>query len=102
MVYVVIIAVLIAAGVLVMMQDEIRNGYFRWRDYLQTTPLLYGAGWLIVQFESILPTGEGLSFYLLLAMRTVLAFGLLVVVWGGTLTAGALLIRFLLPGPKAT
>lgn len=96
MVYVAVIAVLIALGVLVMMYDEISTGYYRWRDYLITIPLLYGTALLILFADSLMPTGTGLLAGVMLVVRALMGFLLLVVVWGGTLNLGSLLIRLLL------
>ncbi len=85
----------IALGVLFMMRDELTTGYFRWQDHLVTTPLLYGAAALVLVFDALLPAGTGIWSYLLYVLRAFLACLLFVVVWGGTLTAGAMLIRLL-------
>ena len=95
MIYLAILAFLIALGVLVMMYDEINTGYYRWRDYLTTIPLLYGTALLILAVDSMLPEGSGLLALVMLVVRALLGFLLLVVVWGGTLNLGSLLIRLL-------
>ncbi len=95
MIYVVAFAVLIAIPVLVMMYDEISSGYYRWRDYLVTTPLLYGTALLVLYLDHLLPIGEGITALAFLLVRALLAVLLIVVVWGGTLNVGSLLIRLL-------
>lgn len=84
---------IIALGVLFMMRDELTTGYFRWQDHLLTTPLLYGVAALVFMSDALLPTGTGLWVYLLFLLRAFLACLLFVVVWGGTLTAGAMILR---------
>lgn len=93
MIYVAMISFSIALGVLFMMRDELMTGYFRWRDHLVTTPLLYGTAVFVFLIDCLLPTGSGSWFYLLFPLRAFLASVLFVVVWGGTLTAGAALIH---------
>lgn len=88
-------AFLIAIGVLFMMRDEITSGFYRWQDHLLTTPLLLGSAVVILWLDTMLPSGTGIWQYGLLVLRAFMAFGLMVVVWGGTLTAGTLLLRLL-------
>lgn len=88
-----IIAVLIAVGVLVMMRDELTTGYARTNDYLLTTPLLYGAAGGMALLSSLLPDGDGLLAVIVVLVRAILAFALLVFVWGGTLTLGSFLVH---------
>ena len=96
MVYLVAFAFLLAVGVLVMMYDEISTGFYRWRDYLITIPLLYGTAVLILLLDSMLPVGTGLLAGVMILVRALMGFLLLVVVWGGTLNLGSLFIRLLL------
>lgn len=93
MVYVAMFSFVIALGVLFLMRDELTTGYFRWQDHLVTTPLLYGVAALVFVSDALLPTGAGLWFYILFLLRAFLACLLFVVVWGGTLTAGAMIVR---------
>lgn len=96
MIWFILIALILACGVLVMMRDEIRDGYVRWRDYMLVVPLLYGTGAVIYWLAGWLPPAEGLWLLVLLPVRILLGFALLIVVWGGTITAGAVLMRFCL------
>lgn len=93
MLLVTIIAVLTAVGVLIMMRDELGSGYARTNDYLLTTPLLYGAAVGMALLSSLLPDGDGLLAVIIVLVRSILAFALLVFVWGGTLTLGSFLVH---------
>lgn len=97
MIWFAFIAFILGLAVLVLMRDEIRTGFFRWRDYLVVIPLLAIAAVAVVFLNRLLPAGDGLWFVLLLPVRLVLTFGLMAFVWGGTITAGALLLRWLGP-----
>lgn len=99
MIYFAGIAFLIGLGVLVLMRDEIMSGYFRWRDYFLVVPLLALAAFLMVFLAGLLPDEDGFWLLFLLPIRAILTFGLIVFVWGITLTAGALIIRLFTPGP---
>lgn len=95
-----VIAVLIAIGTLFMMRDEVTSGYARTNDYLLTTPLLYAAAAGMALLASLLPPAEGLLAVIVVLVRSILAFALLVFVWGGTLTLGSLLLRTFSGAPK--
>ncbi|MBO6504990.1 MAG: hypothetical protein JJ977_09370 [Kordiimonadaceae bacterium] len=101
MLFVTIIAVLIAVGVLVMMWDELTTGYARTNDYLLTTPLLYAAAAGMALLSSLLPDGDGLLAVIVVLVRAILAFALLVFVWGGTLTLGSLVLRLIAKSPNS-
>lgn len=93
MLWIVLISVLIALGILVMMYDEISTGFYRWRDYIVTTILLYSTGALLVFLADLLPEVSGTPFVFLLFIKALLSFGLMIMVWGGTLTLGSLIVR---------
>lgn len=93
MLLVAIVAVLIAICVLHMMRDEVTAGYARTSDYLLTTPLLYGAAAGVALIASLIPETDGLLAIIFVLVRSILAFALLVFVWGGTLTLGSFVIR---------
>ncbi|WP_262694237.1 hypothetical protein [Kordiimonas aquimaris] len=96
MILAVYIAVILALGVLVMMRREITNGFFRWRDYFLTAPLLYISALILLWLDSFVATLTPPSFWIIsIPLRALIGFGILVVVWGGTLTAGALILRLL-------
>ena len=95
MIWAVYISVALACGVLVMMRREITSGYFRPVDYLIVTPLLYGVAVGLFFTADFLSGAMSNWPSVLLIIKSLLAFGLMVVVWGGTLTLGALMMRLL-------
>ncbi len=100
MIWLVPFAFLSGCGVLILMRDEIRSGYYRWTDYLLVTPLLYVAALALYWLSELLPAVDGAWWALLLPIKLLLGFALFVVVWGGTLTAGALIVHLLMPSGK--
>lgn len=100
MLIVAIIAFVIALCVLFMMRDEITTGYARTQDYLLTTPLLYAAAAGTALLAGLLPSGEGIIAVVAILVRSILAFALLVFVWGGTLTLGAYILRNVFGPPQ--
>ncbi len=95
MIWFILIAAAIAIGILVMMYDEISTGFYRWRDYGITTALLYGVGFILFILTPLVPTPTSFWIVLAVPLKALLIFGLMVTVWGGTLTLGSLLIRLL-------
>ncbi len=93
MMWFVFLSVAIALGVLVMMHDEISTGFYRWTDYIVTSPLLFVTGAILYYLAGLVPLPLNLWLGLLLPLKTVLVFGVMVMTWGGTLTFGSLLIR---------
>lgn len=93
MIWTVYISVVLAFGVLVLMRREILSGFSRMSDYVIVTPLLYGAGAMLFFLADILSDYMAGWPYVLLLIQALLGFGIMVVVWGGTLTFGALIMR---------
>lgn len=95
MIWAVYAAMVLACGVLVMMRREIISGFSRTSDYLIVTPLLFGAGagqfFLAQVLSDTLAAWPIMQFF----VKALLGFGIMVVVWGGTLTLGALIMRLL-------
>jgi len=92
MIWFILIAAAIAIGILVMMYDEISTGFYRRRDYGITTVLLFGVGVILFILASIIPTPTGFWIIIAMPLKALLIFGLMVMVWGATLTLGSLLI----------
>lgn len=95
MIWFVSIAAAIAIGILIMMYDEISTGFYRWRDYGITTVVLYGVGLILFILASLVSLPSGFWGLLAAPLKALLIFGLMVMVWGGTLTLGSLIIKLL-------
>ena len=93
MIWVVYIAFIIALGVLVMMREEIMTGFFRWRDYFIAASLLYLSAIVLFGMDSFVSALSSSWWPLVAPIRLLIAFGLAVVVWGGTLAVGALVLK---------
>lgn len=93
MIWMTAIAAFIAFGMLVMMFDEISTGFYRWRDYIPTTILLYAAGAFIFYLGGLVASIHGIPSIIQTLVQLFLGFGLMFMVWGGTLTLGSLIIR---------
>jgi len=93
MIWFVFISGAIALGILVMMYDEISTGYYRWTDYIVTSVLLFATGGVLYVIAGLVPLSPGIWLALFLPLKILLVFGVMVMVWGGTLTFGSLLIR---------
>lgn len=95
MIWMMAIAALIALGTLVMMFDEISTGFYRWRDYIVTTLLLYSTGAILFYLGELASAINNIPSILIGLVQLLLGLGLMIVVWGGTLTLGSLVIRLL-------
>ena len=93
MIWPVLISAFIAFGMLITMYDEISTGFYRARDYVVTTALLYAAGALLFFGAGLIPATAGAPYVLFVVLKAFIGFGLMIVVWGGTLTLGSLIIR---------
>lgn len=89
------IAVILALGVTLMMRREIAYGYYRWRDYLVATPLLYGTALILVYIDNFLSSLSDNYWVVIMPVRGLLMFAAMVVVWGGTLALIALMTRII-------
>lgn len=93
MIWFVFISVAIALGVLVMMFDEISSGFYRWADYIVTSMLLFVTGGILYFLAGFIPLSPTIWLLLFLPLKILFVFGVMVMMWGGTLTLGSLVIR---------